>query len=348
VDTPTLRFRDQQADLNINVYSLGSQSRDTFVYADHADDTDTFNGHSGLLWTCLEQDCTVRFTNEQSMKIHSNKFGHEYFRLGDNTSNWGKERHKKGDVTKSIPQGAPSVTQRKASKPAKLPATVVRQDVEKVVPRTSSSHKAFVQNVEEVVPHVEEVVIAVDPIIQSDNSMEVSPTENITESSTEPKKKRETRDSTRVDYKEMDINIDDSFDDKDYKRPDESESESDECSDNDIRENESDTEADIGKKQIKRRIDDSDGSETEEEVKRNDRLLRKDMRREKMITVNSNKSSFIPDEDDILFEKKYRAKVTLQSTKYRTTMASTPPDILKLLQAGASSLGDTLLWMTSY
>ena len=78
-DTPTLRYRDQQADLEDNVYSLGYQSHNTFVYADHADDTNMFNGHSGLLWSCLERDCVVSYTQEQSMKTHSKKLKHEYF-----------------------------------------------------------------------------------------------------------------------------------------------------------------------------------------------------------------------------------------------------------------------------
>ena len=88
------------------------------------------------------------------------------------------------------------------------------------------------------------------------------PKENIAESSPEQNTDCKVRDTTRVDYKEMDISNDNSFDDKDYERPKESESESEEYSDNDLEENESETEANIGKK---RRIDDSDGSETEEE-----------------------------------------------------------------------------------
>ena len=91
----------------MNVYSLSS--RDTFVYADHADDDDIFNGHSGSLWTCLERDCVVGYTQEQSMKTHAEKCKHKYFQV---PSPWGKERHIKGDVTKSIPQGAPRVNQR--------------------------------------------------------------------------------------------------------------------------------------------------------------------------------------------------------------------------------------------
>ena len=70
----------------------------------------------------------VGYTQEQLIKTHGKKFKHEYFRVGDHTSTWGKERHIKTDVTKSIPQGAPKVTQRKTSKPA----TVVQQDVERV------------------------------------------------------------------------------------------------------------------------------------------------------------------------------------------------------------------------
>ena len=44
------------------------------------------------------------------------------------------------------------------------------------------------------------------------------PTENIAESSTELNTDHKVQDTTRVDYKEMDISNDDSLDNKDYKR----------------------------------------------------------------------------------------------------------------------------------
>ena len=100
------------------------------------------------------------------------------------------------------------------SKPADLPATVVREHVEEVVEQ-----------------HVKEVVTAVDPVVQSDDNMDVSqestgssprvsslPTENIAESSTELNTDCKVQNTLRVDYKEMDISNDDSLDNKDYKR----------------------------------------------------------------------------------------------------------------------------------
>ena len=89
------------------------------------------------------------------------------------------------------------------SKPADLPATVVREHVEEVVEQ-----------------HVKEVVTAVDPVVQSDDNMEVSqestessprvaslPKENIAESSPEPNTDCKVQDTTRVDQVGFDVII---------------------------------------------------------------------------------------------------------------------------------------------
>ena len=143
-------------------------------------------------------------------------------------------------MTKSIPQGAPRVTQRKASKPAKLPATIVRQDVEKVVPQTlvvieeretqlgvlaSSSPKAGPTESDQT---LEDDITDINQTSQSDHIAcdiieEFVETQDPVEEVVVDHHMRET---ATIDYTEMDISHADSIAEKDFDMEKEKESDS--------------------------------------------------------------------------------------------------------------------------
>ena len=124
--------------------------------------------------------------------------------------------------------------------------------------------------------------------------------------------------------------FDDSYDDKDFNPPPLSESEEL------ISEDEEEEEAVIEKKPIrpKKKVLDTDGSDSEAESSRHERVRRKNLRREKMVDAKLDQSGFIPDEEDIEFEEMFRAKITEQSAKFITNKATIPLEILELLKKG--------------